>query len=96
MLFNKEDIEAMCFGDCYTGFEIIEKGDWISEGNFEYKEVVFKFENKFYTVIFSRSGSAFTDWYYYSEDWDNEIDCIEVEPVEIITTVYKVKPLSTS
>lgn len=90
MKFNKEDIESMCFGDCFTGFEIIEEGDWISEGKYEYKEVIFKFEDKLYSIGFSRSGSSFSDYYYDIEDWDNEVECPEVEAIEVKKIVYRI------
>lgn len=82
MKFKKEDLIAITEDDAPDGFEIIEEGDWISEGKYECREIIFKFEEKFYSLNESRSGSHYTDWYYCSEDWDDYEDCAEVKPVE--------------
>ena len=65
---------------------IIESGDWIQDGKYQYKETIFNHDGKIYSLSVSRSGSPFTDWYYEWED-TNEFDCPEVE--KIAEVVYK-------
>ncbi len=38
----------------------------------------------------SRSGSEFTDWYYESDDWKNQIDMQEVRKIEKVITDWEV------
>lgn len=76
--------------------EFIEDGGWRGNGGkYENRELIFKFEEKFYSVCDSRSGSYFTSYYHESDDWrnDGEQDCNEVE--KTVVTTYKwtaVKP----
>lgn len=44
--------------------KIINKGDWIDDGKYSYKETVVEYQNKFYVIQESRSGSYFTDYHY--------------------------------
>ena len=71
------------------GIIIVEEGDWIQDGKYQYKTTVFQKDDKFYSLTVSRSGSPFTDWYYEWEDTD-EFECYEVEKVEITKYVWKV------
>lgn len=75
-------------GEQYNDYEVVEDGDWISEGKYEYKEIVFKFEGKYYRLSDSRSGSYFTDYHYESEDWDDEVEVETVVPKKVTTTKW--------
>jgi hypothetical protein len=88
----KEIIDE-CDGDD-NPLEYVEDTGWIGDGGkYEYKEIIFKFENKYYLISESRSGSYYSDYYYESEDWDNnsEQNCDEVEKVAV--TKYEWKPV---
>jgi hypothetical protein len=60
--------------------EIIQEGDWKQEHKYQYSETIVKFEDKYYSVNQSRSGSYHSDWYY------NDPDVYEVERKEEIVT----------
>ena len=77
MKFTKEAmlcIEEDCDyeGDGYT-LRIEDSTDWISEGKYEYKEIYFEYDGKYYRLGSSRSGSYFTDYTYDSDYWNDEI-----------------------
>ena len=63
--------------------EIVEEGNWISEGKFEICETVLKYKEKFFSMMQSRSGSYWTDYNY------NDPYFLEVEPKVITKTVYE-------
>lgn len=71
-------------------FEYVSEGRWTSEGKWEYQELIFKFEDKFYRHYNSRSGSYYTDYYRDYEDWkdDQLIECEEVIKQEVVTTQW--------
>lgn len=84
MKFKSDVIRELLSEEEYEGFELVEQGDWISEGKYESQECVFKFEDKFYAITDSRSGRHYTDWYYDSDDWDEFVECTEVKSVEVM------------
>lgn len=63
--------------------DIIDTGRW----NHLYRRV-FKFENKFYETFYSRGATESQDERPYEYD-DDEIECQEVEPVQVTTTIYR-------
>jgi hypothetical protein len=71
--FDIEDIEDT---------EIIEEGDFVSEGKYEVCETVFKYKGELFSVVQSRSGSYYTDYYYDTPSF------YAVEPKVITKTVY--------
>ena len=87
--FAKDLMLAITEEDTPEGFEIVEEGEWIQDYKYQCREIVFKFEDKHYSLVESRSGSAFTDWYYNSEDWNDEVEVTEVEPVEVIEVGWR-------
>lgn len=87
--FPKDLMIAITEDDAPEGFEIIDEGEWVQEHKYQYKEIIFKFEDKFYSLSESRGGSYHTDWYYESEDWGKEVEVTEVEPVEIKTVDWR-------
>ena len=66
---------------------LIEEGDWINEGKYEYQESIFSDKEKtvFCSVVIGRSGSYFTDWEYADPHY------FEVVPKEIKKTIYVAK-----
>lgn len=84
---TKEEYEIIMDGDDSDRFKVIEKGDWISEGKFECREVIVKetSTNKYYAAVQSRSGSWFTDY-----EFEDDLELVEVEPVEVTKIEYKV------
>jgi len=87
--FAKDLMIAITEDDAPEGFEIIEEGDWVQDHKYQCREIVFKFEEKCYSLNESRSGSYHSDWYYESDDWGDEVDAYEVEPVETKTVVWR-------
>lgn len=71
----------------HPDFELIEDGDWISEGKYEYCTQVVKHlpSGKHYTYSLGRSGSYYSDYYYDYEDFVPDI--IEVKQVTKTVTV---------
>ena len=75
-LYN-EDWEVV---EDYEKFETIEEGEWVQDYKYQYKEVVVKFDDEFYQLNFSRSGSYHTDWYY------NDTEGLKVSRQEKVVT----------
>lgn len=69
-------------------FETVEVGDFIADYKYEHQDIVFKPKNSdhHYMLLVSRSGSAFSEWSY-----DYQLDCPEVERIEVTTTQWIVK-----
>lgn len=72
-----------------TRFKIIEEGDWISDHKYQFKDIIFQYEDKFYCLSESRTGSYHTDYYYESEDWPEQVEVPEVEKVEVVKYEWK-------
>ena len=53
-------------------------------------ELIFKFEEKFYQVDYSRGSTEYQDETPFENEGDY-IDCVEVVPVEKTVVVYEVK-----
>lgn len=85
--FEDEELDSE-YKDTYI--KIIEVGDWISEGKYEYCWWVFEYNDKYYMLTNSRSGSYYSDYYYGSDDWDGVVDCDEVERVEVVTHDWRI------
>lgn len=91
MKFSKEDMVAITEDDYSEAYEVIEEGEWTQDNKYQHREIIFKYQGKYYSLTESRSGSPFTDWYYDSDDWDDEVEAPEVVPVQVKSTVWKVK-----
>ena len=78
---TSKQAEEIVFDDTEE-FEIVDIGEWVGEGKYEFCRVILLKDNKNYRLDISRSGSYFTDWYYCWKDTDS-YDCPEVEQVEI-------------
>lgn len=66
-------------------FEIVDEGDWRSDGKYDNREVIFKdlTTEKLYAFWASRTGS------YYSEYEVQVDDAFEVKPVEVTIIQYE-------
>ena len=84
---SEEDYDMIMSGLDTENFEVIEDGDFVSEGKYEHKESVVRHKEtgKYYSVFQSRTGSYFTDY-----EFENDLEAVEVEPVEVTKTIYKV------
>lgn len=81
----------LMFGEGNEQFEVIDGGDWVSEGKCEYKTVIIKDINsgKFYSLSDSRQGSYHTDYVRDSDYWSDDVELTEVVPVQKTITVYE-------
>lgn len=64
--------------------KLLEKGEWIDDGKYSIRMVIFTCDGKNYMFYVSRSGSYFTEYNY---DFDTEAH--EVEKVAVTTMVWK-------
>lgn len=59
--------------------EFIEETDWDDQGKYQFQDVIFKKDEKYYMFTIGRSGSYFSDYDYdYSEDKNGMVECVEV------------------
>lgn len=94
--FKNTDIKAIIVED-YASFEydIVEDSGWLDEGKYAAKDIIFldKSDNKHYELCTSRSGDAYSDYYYdwdIDDSWeDGESELTEVHAVEVVTTQWK-------
>lgn len=56
------------FQDEAKSVEIVEDGDWIDDGKYSFKDTIVKYQDTYYQISESRSGSYFTDYYYNDPD----------------------------
>lgn len=68
--FSEQELEFIAWGEfeCIKGIDlstadVIDEGEWIQNGKCQYRDLIFKYQNKFYALPCTRSGSPFTDWY---------------------------------
>ena len=63
-------------------------------GKYEHRDTIFSFENRFYKITDTRSGSYFSDYYYDVEDWlpEGTHACKEVERIPVTENKWVVKP----
>lgn len=66
--------------------EIVESGEWVENGKYSYKDTIVKYQDTFYMISESRSGSYFTDYHY------EEPQIVQVSPREetIVKTFWDV------
>lgn len=88
------EVENMACGDSgmtRDGVElrVVKEGDWVSEGKYEYCEVIFTDGERYYSATASRSGSYFTDYSYTSEWDDGDADVVEVHKVTKTIEVWE-------
>ena len=93
MKFKKESLlELMGLrknGITEDGLKLIDEGKWQSEGKYEAITYIFQFEDSFYWVHDSRTGSYHSEYYYDSQNWKDEIECSKVRPQEITTIEWR-------
>ena len=92
MKLTHEQVEII-FGELFRngqeweGFKIVDIGKWEDEGKYQYKNIVFEYENKLWEFTMDRSGSYFTDYYYGVLEAGEGTTAREVEKKEV--TIYK-------
>lgn len=94
MKFKKEtllELTSEGVGVEVDGLLVVFQGKWRDDGKYSRQQTVFSCEGKHYQVWESRSGSYFSDYYYDSENWPEEVECDEVEPVEVTVTEWRKK-----
>ena len=88
MFLNLEDFDDVEYASTVKcddeDWTMIEKGDWISSGKWEYKTcVVMNNESgKYYKYELYRSGSYYSDYYYPHIEDDKGVELSEVKPIE--------------
>lgn len=90
MKFKKEEMVSITEDEYPAGFTAVEEGDWVQDYKYQHRETIFKFQDKFYSLNESRSGSPFTDWNYDSEYWPEELEVPEVVLEKVLCTKWKV------
>jgi hypothetical protein len=89
MKFPKDALrEAMWDGESYSleGLKLVDSTGWKAVHKGEACDFIFSYEGKFYRVTDRRTGSDFIEWCYDSRwYWDDEVECEEVEKIEVIT-----------
>ena len=88
MRFTKEQVETLFYEDVLVdahgnelAHEIVEEGEWIDSGKYQYKEIVFKVGEKFYRFGITRAGSYWSDYDYWFDD------AVEVRPVKKVIEI---------
>ena len=92
MKFKKEDLLELEDGESPKGFELVEEGEWEVDCKYQHRFIVFKYQDKYYMLTSSRSGSPFTDYEYESQWWDAEEECPEVQEVSVMVTEWRTVP----
>lgn len=85
---NQEEAQALCYDDS-EDFEFVEGGNWVQERKCQFRTCIYKHipTGKYYSTVWSRSGSYHTDWYYSWEDEGAEL--VEVEKREKVITIVE-------
>lgn len=78
-----KEIYWLDVGETEKSITIVEKGDWIADNKYEWQRIIFKKNDKFWSLHHNRSGSPFTDWYYEIREGNHDGECFEVEQVEV-------------
>ena len=63
--------------------EVVDGGNWNSNGKYQNRTVIVKYNGKYYSIVETRSGSYHTDYEYYDEIVH------EVEPYQVTITKYR-------
>ena len=88
MKVSNEIAKAILFEDYLPeGFAIVETEPWEDDGKYSFGGAIFSYEDKFYSIGFTRSGSYHTDYYYCTENGD-DYEAAEVEKKEVVTTKW--------
>lgn len=87
MLFKKEDLQELVYHNPHKGFTRIQD-DITSTSRWHINyELIFKYQDKFYATYYRRGATEQQDEAPYEYDKD-EIECLEVYPVEKIVIEY--------
>lgn len=71
------------FEDGDKAVKIVENGDWIDDGKYSFKDTIVTYQDTYYQISESRSGSYFTYYHY------NDPEIFQVAPrVETIVKTF--------
>lgn len=87
-IFNKEDLQNIAQDIEVENFELIEKELNFGSGRYSRYKLIFKYENKFYRTGYTISKTERIKHGPY-ENEENEIECVEVFPIEEKIITYK-------
>lgn len=90
MLFDKKVLKELVCGEWFDGYEVIEDKIIDTSRWSNIYEMVFTFEGKFYSTKYSTGATEYQDEspFEYSPD---QVECVEVVPVEKTVIVYEPK-----
>jgi hypothetical protein len=90
---TQEQIKLIAYGidegSEHDGFRVIEEGEWDDDGKYQYREIIFEHEGKFWALYDQRSGSHFTDWYHSIREGDHDGIVYEVRRVTKTVHVWE-------
>lgn len=72
-------------GEDWEGFKVVERCEWDDQGKYQYKSIVFEYEDKLWEITITRHGSYFSDYYFNYREFEEGLEAIEVEKKEVIT-----------
>lgn len=93
-LFNASDVIEIldCFDHDTERYRIVDDGEWIDDGKYQSKVVVFEDleDGTLWEARDCRSGSYYSDYFYESETWpkDGIVELNRVVPVVKTITTY--------
>lgn len=94
MKFPKEHLQELVWGDGPEEYEVV-KNQMVDKSRWStHYELVFKFNDKFYSTPYSAGSTEMQDERAFEYDGD-EIECAEVVPVERTIVEYIVKKQPT-
>lgn len=100
MKFLYEDLnDSILVGSDYEEKDLFieEEGDWIADGKYQYRDIVFKHNGKHYIIAETRSGSPFSEYHYEEHDIDKDgyVECEEVFKKKTIITEWHTENTKT-
>jgi hypothetical protein len=83
MEFPKEELEKMCWGES-TDLKAVGHTEWVKNGDVENQQVIFQYEDKFYSLVAKRCRVNDTQMVFWVGDFGHNgfIECPEFEFIE--------------
>jgi hypothetical protein len=71
-----------------------EAEDWVADGKYQSRSIIFRHKDKYYRINESRSGSPFSEYHYEEQEVDKDgyVFCEQVFPTEVIVKEWKFSP----
>ena len=90
MRFPKDHMSELGYCE-FDEYKIIEEEEWVCEGKYDYRSIIFEYNGKTYCLSQSRAGSYHSGYeYYLDNEIGDEVECPEVEKVEKISYEWRV------